>query len=84
MPRYNITSNMYCLLGGISGQHYSLGGLDELAPLVLIGGVRVLPTQVLGDLTGGKLGLAHVAKVAREMDRLACENTRKQSSVKHS
>ena len=51
---------------------YSLGGLEELPALILLGGVRVLATQVLGDLTRGKLRLTHVAEVARQVDRLAC------------
>ena len=50
---------------------YSLGGEDELPPPVDVGVVGVLPAEKLADLARGELGLADVAKVPRQVDRLA-------------
>ena len=50
---------------------YSLGGEDELPPPVDVGVVGVLPAHELADLSRRELGLADVAKVPRQVDRLA-------------
>ena len=53
-----------------------LGGEDELPPPVHVGVLGVLPAEELADLARRELGLADVAKVPREMDRLACKQWR--------
>ena len=50
---------------------YSLGGEDELPPPVHIVVGCVLPAEELADLARRELGLADVAKVPCQVDRLA-------------
>ena len=48
------------------------GGQEQLLPPELFRDVRVPPGEELRHLLGGKLGLAHVAKVSSQMNGLAC------------
>lgn len=47
------------------------GGEKQLLPPELVGDVPRPPREELRHLLGGKLGLAHVAKVTRQVDGLA-------------
>ena len=55
----------------LSLERDSLGGDDELPPAVLLLVAGVLAAEVLGHLLRGELRLADVAKVPRQVDRLA-------------
>ena len=48
------------------------GGQEKLLPPELVRDVRVPPGEELRHLLGRELGLAHVAKVPRQLNGLAC------------
>lgn len=47
---------------------YSLGGMKKFFPPVRVLWLAVLPTEILGDLLCGELGLAHVTEVSGEVN----------------
>ena len=58
-----------------------LGGEEELPPPGHLLGALGPRGEVLGDLPGGELGLADVAEVPRQVDRLPLHQARQQGHV---
>ena len=60
---------------------YLLRGHEELLPAVHVGGLGVLPAEVLRHLPGGELCLADVPKISSKMDGFPLHQGGKQGDV---